>query len=282
MIRFAIRFDDPSATSKHAVEARVIEELSSWKLPATFAVVPFRKTQSGEKIPYGTEHATHFMSSIDAGLLEIALHGYTHSKSGLSPDDRNSEFLGVPFTQQKDWIAEGKAHLESVFGPIISGFVPPFNSYDAQTLNALAASGLTYLSADRRTPPPTSIPLLPVTCKLYNLREAVEEARRFIRMEPVIILVLHHYDFDRDESDPPGKVYSYKEFGDILAWLKEQPDIQPQTLRQVASGLSGKSLYWHRHDKWRSRLPGRFRHWLPNLCFITRSYRFPSTKLVSR
>ena len=134
MIRFVIRFDDPSATSRHAVEARVTEELLARNIPITFAVVALRKGQS--------------------------------------------------------------------------------------------------------------------------------------------------YDFDRDDGDPLGKVYSYEAFGELLDCLIDQQDIWLQNLQQIAKSISGKPQRWHRHDKWCSRLPWRFRHWLPTTCFITRTYRFPSNSVV--
>ena len=274
-IYFAIRFDDPAANSKHEVEIRTLEELIPRRIPATFAVIPFRRSGTGHRIAYEPRHAKHFKEGLEQGLVEVALHGYTHTNAGLATDGANSEFAGVAAQKQKALVVEGKKHLEAVFGPVISGFVPPFNSYDHHTLRAVEAAGLRYLSADRRPPPSTGIPILPVTCKLHNLKEAVTEARRFISMSPVIILVLHHYDFDRDEDDPPGKVHTYEQFGTLLDWMTDQPDLRILPLHELADRLSHRPQRWPRHDRLRAALPWRFKHWLPRLCFGSKGYRFP-------
>lgn len=98
-IRLAFRFDDPSPVSKRAVEEKVLFELQKRRVPATFAVVPFRHT-SDAKISFTRNQAAHFMGGIDDGTVEIAQHGFTHRDAGYSNDGARSEFFGVPPDEQ--------------------------------------------------------------------------------------------------------------------------------------------------------------------------------------
>jgi len=269
-IRLAFRFDDPSPVSKHSVEISVLNELNKHRLPATFAVVPFR-TRANQEFKFTDKSASHILSGLDSGRLEIALHGCMHIDTSGKEETGPSEFFGLTFERQSQLIHRGKKELERVFGPVLSGFVPPWNSYDEQTLLAACANGFSYVSADKRDPPNIHLPLLPATCKLDHIKSSVAEAQRFSSLKPVIIVVLHHYDFDRDNDDPLRSVYSYNQFGTLLDWIVEQPDLHVLALRDIADSMSGKKLYWPKHSRWRAKLPWRFRHCLPETCYATRS-----------
>jgi peptidoglycan/xylan/chitin deacetylase (PgdA/CDA1 family) len=271
LIRLAFRFDDPSPVSKHGVEERVLEQFVERRLPATLGVIPLRG-EPGAEVGFSRETASHLLAASDSGLIEIALHGYAHRDTGLCRNER-SELAGLAPDRQREVIAQAKGALESALGRDISGFVPPWNSYDAGTLAAVRANGLSYLSADRRAPPSTGVPVLPATCNLRQLRDAVSEARGFDPMDPIIVVLLHHYDFERDEDDPPGPVLSYQELGDLLDWLLDLRDLECRTLQQIVDELPPRPLRWPRHLRWRSRLPYRLQRWVPQSCLLTKPYR---------
>lgn len=270
-IRLAFRFDDPSPVSKRHVELNVMEELRKRQLPITFAVIPYR-IRSGTEFRFTEERASHLLDGISSGLVEVALHGCFHRNSDYSTEGNLSEFYGVPHDRQ-DWlIHHGKMELERVFGPVVSGFVPPWNSYDAQTMRAVSAHGMSYISASNREPPGKGLPILPGTTQLSNVKKSISEARRFSYLDPIIIVVLHHYNFDRDDDDPPAAVYSYNEFGGVLDWITKQHDIQVLRLRDLADSIVSETLRWPIHNRIRNMLPWRLRHWLPERCFVTRPY----------
>jgi len=78
MIRLALRFDDPSATSDHALEAAIFNTLMRYGIPITVAAIPNRR-QDGHYAALAGSDAKHLVQAQRAGIIEIALHGYSHS-----------------------------------------------------------------------------------------------------------------------------------------------------------------------------------------------------------
>ncbi|MDP2832089.1 MAG: DUF2334 domain-containing protein [Pseudomonadota bacterium] len=268
MIRLAFRLDDPSITSNQEIEAHILEALARHGLRATFAVIPFRVTADGRK-PLTRDRAQAMRAGIAQGVLDVALHGYQHRNARTS--GHPSEFAEVAAARQHEMIGAGKALLESLFEQPIGGFVPPWNSYDAVTLDVLARQGFSHLSANLEHPPmrPTRLRLLPLTCSLSDLEAAVTEARRFARLAPVITVVMHHYDFPGGGDTPVFR--SHGEFDALLAWVAGQADVRVQTLSELAGELTpAASRRGFGQRRLRERLPWRFRHWLPDLCAATR------------
>lgn len=72
-------------------------------------------------------------------------HVYTTGKGGMLPLNRQSEFAGVSYEEQRDLIAEGKRILSS-HGIETQLFMAPAHSYDLNTLRALKACGFTGLT----------------------------------------------------------------------------------------------------------------------------------------
>lgn len=79
----------------------------------------------------------------------IAMHGchhlYTTTKGGLLPLNRQSEFAGLPYQEQKRLLSEGKQILEN-HGIVTDLFMAPAHSYDRNTLRALLELGFTRMT----------------------------------------------------------------------------------------------------------------------------------------
>jgi peptidoglycan/xylan/chitin deacetylase (PgdA/CDA1 family) len=285
-IRLAIRFDDPSPASKTHVEEAVLAELSQRDVKATFAVVPFWG-EPGVEAGLTEKAAAHLIEARSKGYAEIALHGYSHRNA----EDRShessrrfpscsSEFDGVPYDDQLELIRRGKAHLESVFGSKITGFVPPWNTYDASTLRAVAENDLEYLSAGyqqfrgmltgKRLKCPV---LIPRTAKLHQLELAIEEARQLRPFDPVVVVCIHHFDFELDENTlPGGVVHSYEELGKKLDWIKKQADVVVVCLDELSRQENNQEMCWPTQRRWRDALHWRMQRFFPNHCFTTRAF----------
>ncbi len=272
MIRLAFRLDDPSATSNREIEARILESLARHGLRATFAVIPFRGEEA-TPLPLTRERARPLREAVEQGVLDVALHGHSHHDN--NPGGQPSEFAGLPASRQRELISSGKDLLEAIFERPIRGFVPPYNSFDAATLAVLEQAGLSHLSSNMRYAPMrhTSLRLLPLTCHLPELKAAIAEARRFSRLQPLVVVVMHHYDFPGGEAP----VFSdFAEFDALLAWIAEQKDVQIRTLSQLAEELtSTASQRVFQHNRLRDHLPWRYRHWLPSLCAASRPLWWP-------
>lgn len=274
MIDVAIRFDDPSATSDHALECELVRILAEQKTCATFAVIP---CVNGQPLP--PEQVSHLIKAQHSGTVEIAQHGYSH-ESGAGPDEIPSEFAGVDPASQARNIAEGKATLEKAFGRTIAGFIPPFNTFDQATVCALEQQGFRYLSAggEHNLPDIADLSLVPRTCQVYELRDAIHEARQRASASPSIVAVMHHYDF-REHGCADARM-TLNEFAGLLEWIRLQSGVQLSTLGTLA-GL-------HNARTWRAavqrgrraqQLNWRLRPFLPQHCLMPlslwRYLRFP-------
>jgi predicted deacetylase len=271
MIRVALRFDDPSATSDHALEAAIFEKLECHGVPITVAAIPYRQ-RNGDYVALSADHAGHLRQAQRAGLVEIALHGYSHEERGGGAHTAPSEFSGVPALEQRRLIEAGRAVLQGAFGCDITGFVPPFNTCDAMTVGALRDLGFAYLSASFDAPRDSKLAWLPRSCQMVDIQAAVVAARRDAWLGPVVIGVMHHYDFH--ESGSPEARIDLEGFAERLAWIVAQPDIAVLTLDGLArasgrrthlSQLSGlqRVLPW----RLRQRLPAQHLLRIPNLTF---------------
>jgi hypothetical protein len=147
----------------------------------------------------------------------------------------HSEFRGLPYDAQADKIRRGRAMLEEITGQPVVTFVPPWNTYDADTLQALTDNGMRCLSANRygSAPEAGSLCLLPITVELFDLESAVAAARAQPSGDPVIGVLMHPYDFresgdERARADLPG-------LGRKLQWLATQTDVTVAPVSVLAS-----------------------------------------------
>jgi len=280
VIRIAFRFDDPSPVSKQHVEEMVFAEFYSRNIPLTCATVPVRP-RGGTEIRFTRDRASHYKAMHQAGLMEIALHGYTHCEARSIPDGAPSEFAGIPFARQKSTIAAGQSILEDVFQHPITGFVPPWNNYDAATMDALEELDFKYLSAGYRLPPKTSSNLrnIPLTSRLSLIDKTIAQARRFEMFSPVIVIVLHHYDFDRDPDDPPAKQFDRQELSRILELLLATHGVRFTTLGKLAEEMSPRACgTWNHYLRAQAFLPASARRLLPNTFIPTQKLPFLNFK----
>jgi peptidoglycan/xylan/chitin deacetylase (PgdA/CDA1 family) len=76
--------------------------------------------------------------------VEFALHGYNHRRE--TDFYGASEFGGVPYDVQRERLVRGRAVLKRCIGSAPRTFVPPFNTYDANTSRAATAAGFRTVS----------------------------------------------------------------------------------------------------------------------------------------
>lgn len=266
-IRVAIRFDDPSETSRHDIEDAVIASLGKHGLSATFAVIPFRRM--GHRLQaLSPARAAQMVSAQKARVVEIAQHGYSHEDWTSTTLGIPSEFLGKSVTAQLSDIQVGLDHLRTVFDGPISGFVPPWNKYDAATSAAIHSAGFRYVSAEwqsRREK--RGLLCIPRTCQLTELKAQILAARHDDRLDPVIVAVMHHYDFH--ESGSEAAKLSLAGFDELSAWLASQADVQVQTLGELAQKDGPRLERAMQIHRLKQRLPWRVRAHLPQSYLIT-------------
>lgn len=262
LISFTIRLDDPGLRSNHSLERRILDLLHQHGLCATVAVIPAYEKENGPQ-HLDTQSAAHLIEAQQAGTIEIAQHGFAHVARSQVTAGKYSEFVGLPPAGQHLLIDSGKRILEQVFQTNISGFVPPWNTYDQSTLKALAQSGFSYFSAGwEYIGYDPSIASLPRTCQITELQHAIKLARRFEAYSPHIIAVLHHYDFK--EEDPASGRISLDDFESLLAWLATQPGLSCKTLATMVAEIRHDEEAWLSFHQNRARLPYFLRKRMPH------------------
>ena len=241
MISVCFRFDDPSAISDHRLEAGIFDIFARLEVPLCVAPIPFARTVSGAVISLSPQNASHLIDAARAGIIEIAQHGHSHVHRGVDARGVHSEFAGVAAAEQARLIEEGREHLSSMFSHRINGFVPPWNTYDLATAQALDEAGFEFLSAGWEVLNYGKLAIVPRTCTLRNARSAIEKALCFQPLAPVLVAVFHPDDFVEFMHPPlpdePPPFTNLRELEALLGWIKTIPAIKTDSLSRVAEAV---------------------------------------------
>jgi peptidoglycan/xylan/chitin deacetylase (PgdA/CDA1 family) len=242
-ITVIFRFDD-YARSSSDIGAELLKVFQEHNIPSTYGVMPFVSDTFTDDpancAAIDTETAGKLNDAVRAGLVEVALHGFAHRTNPTVPASpgSESEFRGLGYASQLRMLSAGKSLLESLYHVGVTTFIPPWNSYDENTLRALADVGFRVISSSAQTyaipasRSPESLRFLPYTCMPGHLREAVQFARISSDPDPIIVVLLHPSNFV--EYDRVRGQLSRQTFADLLSWLAVQPDIATQTLGGAA------------------------------------------------
>ena len=242
-IRVFFRYDDYCANSDATVDNGLIELFGKHQLCCSFAVIPcvttgnYRDPQPRESLPLDADRKQSLAAAARAGIVDVALHGYEHRSNGLGMP--HSEFRGIAYAKRADKIRRGKAVLEEIIGRPVLAFVPPWNTYDENTLQALHDNGLSCLSANRYGPVIDTIDkmrFLPITAELTELESAVAAARSGADTDPVIGILMHPYDF-RESGDERAQL-GLPDLDRKLAWLNKQSDVAVTSVTALATSSS--------------------------------------------
>jgi len=168
--------------------------------------------------------------------VESALHDYSHqtirdcSKGGWGC----TEFSGLSYQKQMEKINKGKKLLEDELDTKITIFIPPWNSYDINTLRCLEKLGFDCISASLRGPSGKNshLKFLPVTSTIPKLKQAVNLAKRSSEPYPVIVVLFHAYEFVEISANR-GK-FTYQDFSNLLSYIISQKDILVSSMGELS------------------------------------------------
>jgi predicted deacetylase len=236
MVSICFRFDDASAKSDHKLEHKVFDVFARLDVPLCVAVIPFAGGR--EPVPLSPRNAAHLFDAARAGVIEVALHGHSHRHRGNDVRGRRTEFSGLDPAEQTRLIREGMQHLASAFNHRIQGFVPPWNTYDAATTQALTEAGFEFLSAGFDVYRYGRLPVVPITCTLRTARIAIQKACCFEWLAPVVVVVFHSDVFmehrylpRHDESSP---AMNLRKLEALLGWIKTKPGLRVEAISHIA------------------------------------------------
>jgi len=202
-ITVVFRFDDYSSLSSTEFEVKLINTFRKYNAACTFGVVPYACAENEhnilphEVVPLTLNKAAILKNAVKEEILEVALHGYSHQTIRKKAEFDYTEFSGLDFNRQFKKIATGKNYLEELLDMEIDTFIPPWNTYDSNTLRAIEELGFKCFSANESVGAMKSslLKFVPATCDLFELRQTVESARRVPDRQPVIVVLFHEYDF---------------------------------------------------------------------------------------
>jgi len=145
---------------------RMNELLETSNISATLGIIP----DVSEKYPIDsdTDLVAYLKETLaKSAIFEAAMYGVTNRYCCIGPLG-HSEFAGLPSERQEELVRHGLAVLHSAFPDVpVTTFIPPFHTYDDNTLIAIRNQGLTAISSDdyvervlygKPPPPPTSLP----------------------------------------------------------------------------------------------------------------------------
>ena len=259
-VAVVFRFDDYSSRSSTDLELRIIDAFRKRKASITLGVIPFigigdLKDPLPQDIdPLPPTKGSILKTGFEDGTLDIALHGYSHRTINT---EQLTEFSGLACNSQVERLSKGKKFLEDMIGAPVTTFIPPWNTYDSNTLRALEQTGFSTLSAgkDGKATEDSHLVFMPASCPLSGLRDAVKIARTSSDTQPVIPVLFHEYDF-KEMNEKRGRL-THQDFSDLLDWLMSQKDVRVLSIRQataVIRDLSADRFLWNKRQRALSNL----------------------------
>lgn len=242
-IQVVFRYDDYSAFSKTIVEKEIFDIFEKHNAPLTVGVIPFAVQNpydpaAQELFSLLGDKLELLKSSVEKGKIEVAVHGYSHQ---ANTENGKSEFAGLPISGQVELISAGKDYLQELLNTPIMTFVPPWNSYDQNTLKALEELGFSIISANKDgfAVEASSLIFLPYTCTLNEVRNGVLSARTSSTTNPILVVLFHSYDFI--EADPNRGFTSLPELSDLMTFLSSQQDVQILSITEATQSIDDLS-----------------------------------------
>jgi hypothetical protein len=244
-ITIVFRYDDFSTLSLTDVETKLFQYFRDYQLPCTLGIIPYvvdgdiEDPAPQENVLLTKKKAGIIAKDISSGLFEAALHGYTHQTIRERGNLGGTEFEGLNYSEQAMKLSEGQKFLETLLDTEISTFIPPWNSYDENTLRILIELGITTISAGRNGASLSfsDINYLPSTCGLADVDKAISLARKDKEPFPVIVVWLNGCDFIEDQRD--GMRFRLADFEKLLERLSSQSDIQLRTINDTTRLIGG-------------------------------------------
>ncbi|MDO4190914.1 MAG: DUF2334 domain-containing protein [Bacteroidales bacterium] len=166
------------------------------------------------------------------GGLEVALHGFSHQRR-----TNGGELGGLPADQQQELLSQATYFLDSLLGQRPHTFIPPWNSYDDNTLTFLDSLGYQVISSSlciNQSWENAHIQYLPhtVVCEIngehVNAFDCFEQTFSKLHNEDgVIVFMFHAYDITED--------WPLERIDMLLDSISQMDDVHCYTFSEYAS-----------------------------------------------
>ncbi len=148
-MRIAIRLDDITADMNWEKFLRFKDLMDRYGVKPLLGIVPDNRDPKLQIDPPRDDFWEYMKERRDKDGWTVCMHGchhiYTTDKGGMLPLNRQSEFAGEEYEEQRDRLRKGQEILHS-HGIDTTLFMAPAHSYDLNTLMALHSLGFTGLT----------------------------------------------------------------------------------------------------------------------------------------
>jgi peptidoglycan/xylan/chitin deacetylase (PgdA/CDA1 family) len=262
-LKIVLRYDDYSRYTSMQLAADLIEMAKHFGGGLMIGVIPFPYGEYPEKFdssavppPFLNKEKTELLKKyLDEGSIEVALHGFSHKNNTPEGQGRHSEFSGLPEEKQTVLLKTAKASLEHAIGHKVRVFVPPFNQYDAITLDVLKNAGFELVSGGMMSFSSTdsTLKFLPGTTYVNNLKAVVETAIQKGHTEAMVVVTMHPYDIvesgEKMEEFRKDKQVSLQQIRNDLAKISKMPDIEISSVKRLLDEDEDLAI-----NRWKSNL----------------------------
>lgn len=205
-------------------------------IPLCLGIIPFDKNGLFHN-EMNSEQLNDISTRIKRGELEIALHGFSHTDNELCKGSFLvkpvlSEFSRSEYNNQFLRIKKAKNAIDSILNINVNIFIPPFNTYDKNTLESLANLKFEIISASiNGSSASDKIKYIPST--INDLNKLPKVIRRYQNSNVLIVVLMHSYSF----KDGTGTNYEgthsnrmdFKQLNTLLSWIKSLDYINATT-----------------------------------------------------
>lgn len=224
------RLDDYSAVSdapRLALEQDLFAAHKQYGVPLTVGVIP---EKTGVLLGDDAERLALLLEAVSCGVWEPAMHGYRHVS--VRQETPWTEFEGVTFGGQRTLVANGSAYMTAWCDRPCKVFIPPFNTYDANTLVALHEKGFKILSGAEYGGPASVSPIKTVhaNCDLLSLPTLLD-AGPTSDVTPIVV-IFHHYDIS--DYDAVNGQTSLAQYEALLARVWNTSWLRPAMMLDLA------------------------------------------------
>ena len=239
-VNVVFRYDDVAlkggSTRRDALDLKVMNLFEREGVPLSVAVIPddmreLEKTQELQGAAGASESLLMPFILAHRDLIEVCQHGYCHRRTASSR--RPSEFAGRPAADQRLDIEKGRALLAAAGISDISVFIPPHNTFDQDTLDAMAAAGFRAMSAGESlygASTQNGFAFVPALTGLWGVAD-VELVSQRVREPAFFIVLFHNYNL-KEWGDSRANM-SLDELEMLLHRFKRVPNISFLTISQA-------------------------------------------------
>jgi peptidoglycan/xylan/chitin deacetylase (PgdA/CDA1 family) len=224
-IKMVFRYDDYLLVSSKLNDS-ILYIFHKNNIPLCIGIIPFDDAKKFHN-DLNEDQVRDLRSRIQRQEVEVALHGYNHNnnvKASFLTKNYSSEFATISYASQYEKLAKGKRSLDSLLQTETKLFIPPFNTYDNNTLKALENLQFDIISADMSGASANNeIQYIPGTfVDFVDLPKIIETNR--VR-GVTVILYFHPFSFTGGSPKYPNnftKQITINQLDILLHWLKAQ------------------------------------------------------------